>query len=158
MWTGSNCESPSRRRCLISLSEGGEDAATMREFDLARGTFVPGGFVLPRGKQTVAWATEDALFVAREWEPGTLTESGYPFVVKRLERGKPLSSAVEEANGYGGTPIRVEGAAGHLRVTGAFRRDDPRALARTLAATFGLELVEQADGTLLLRAPRPARP
>ena len=99
VWVGSNCESPSRRRCLISLSDGGEDAVTIREFDLARGTFVPGGFVLARGKQSVTWATENALFVAREWESGTLTASGYPFVVKRLERGKPLSSAVEIARG-----------------------------------------------------------
>ncbi len=99
VWEASNCESPSRTRCLISLSDGGEDAVTLREFDLARRSFVPGGFVLPRGKQSVAWATQDALFVAREWEPGTLTASGYPFVVKRLERGKPLSSAVEIARG-----------------------------------------------------------
>jgi prolyl oligopeptidase len=99
VWVGPNCESPSRRRCLISLSDGGEDAVTIREFDLARGAFVPDGFVLARGKQSVTWATENALFVAREWEPGTLTASGYPFVVKGLERGKPLSSAVEIARG-----------------------------------------------------------
>lgn len=99
VWSGADCDSPSRRRCLIDLSEGGEDAVTTREFDLARGTFVPGGFVLPRGKQSATWATDDALLVAREWEPGTLTASGYPFVVKRLERGKPLSRAVEIARG-----------------------------------------------------------
>ena len=98
-WSGTDCESPSRTRCLISLSDGGEDAATVREFDLTRKKFVPNGFVLPRGKQSAAWVTDDALLVAREWEPGTITASGYPFVVKRLERGQPLSSAVEVARG-----------------------------------------------------------
>jgi prolyl oligopeptidase len=99
VWAGSDCDSPSRRRCVIRLSEGGEDAVTVREFDLARGALVPNGFLLPRGKQTTAWASDDALLVSREWEAGELTASGYPFVVKRLERGKPLSSAVEIARG-----------------------------------------------------------
>lgn len=99
IWSGTDCDSPSRHRCLVELSEGGEDAVTVREFDLARGAFVPNGFVLARGKQSATWATDDALLVAREWEPGTLTASGYPFVVKRLERGKPQSSAVEIARG-----------------------------------------------------------
>jgi prolyl oligopeptidase len=99
VWSGSDCDSPSRRRCVIRLSDGGEDAVTVREFDLARGALVPNGFLLPRGKQTTAWASDDTLLVSREWEPGELTASGYPFVVKRLERGKPLSSAVEIARG-----------------------------------------------------------
>nr|MDP9105427.1 prolyl oligopeptidase family serine peptidase [Candidatus Eremiobacteraeota bacterium] len=99
VWSGSDCDSPTRRRCLIRLSDGGEDAVTVREFDLARGALVPNGFLLPRGKQTTAWAADDALLVSREWEPGTLTASGYPFVVKRLQRGKPLSTAVEIARG-----------------------------------------------------------
>jgi prolyl oligopeptidase len=46
IWQGADCDSPSRRRCLISLSEGGEDAATIREFDLASRRFVPNGFTL----------------------------------------------------------------------------------------------------------------
>jgi prolyl oligopeptidase len=99
IWQGADCDSPSRQRCLISLSEGGEDAATIREFDLRTGRFVQGGFRLPRGKQGAAWAGEDRLLVAREWTPGQLTSSGYPFVVKSLERGKPLSSATEVYRG-----------------------------------------------------------
>ena len=95
IWQGADCDSPSRQRCLISLSEGGEDAATIREFDLASGQFVPDGFTLPRGKQSAAWASDDTLLVAREWAPGDLTASGYPFIVKSLARGAPLSGAIE---------------------------------------------------------------
>jgi prolyl oligopeptidase len=95
VWLGANCNSPSRKRCLISLSDGGEDAVTIREFDLGRGAFVADGFVLPHGKQSATWADADSLLVAREWEPGLMTASGYPFVIKRIARGEPLTSARE---------------------------------------------------------------
>jgi prolyl oligopeptidase len=104
IWHGADCDSPSRQRCLISLSDGGEDAATIREFDLASGQFVPDGFTLPRGKQDAAWASEDTLLVAREWAPGDLTASGYPYIVKALARGMPLDSATEL---FRGTPTDV---------------------------------------------------
>jgi prolyl oligopeptidase len=95
VWQGADCDSPSRTRCLLYLSDGGEDASTIREFDLATGQFVEDGFTLPRGKQNAAWASEDTLLVAREWEPGDLTTSGYPFIVKSLARGMPLASATD---------------------------------------------------------------
>jgi len=34
VWKGTQCDRPAERRCLISLSDGGEDAVTVREFDL----------------------------------------------------------------------------------------------------------------------------
>ncbi len=95
IWQYADCDSPSRQHCLIYLSDGGEDATTVREFDLAAGRFVADGFFLPRGKQNVAWASEDTLLVAREWAPGDLTPSGYPFIVKALARGMALANATE---------------------------------------------------------------
>ena len=95
MFKGAECLHPDDRRCLISLSDGGEDAVTVREFDLATGTFVEGGFALPRAKHRVAWEDADHLLVASEWTPGDLTSSGYPYIVKRLTRGQPPSAAVE---------------------------------------------------------------
>ncbi len=50
---GADCLEPEQRLCLIELSDGGEDAATVREFDRVAGKFVDGGFVLPRGKHTL---------------------------------------------------------------------------------------------------------
>ena len=99
VWHGADCTSPSGRRCLISLSEGGEDADTVREFDLSSGAFVDGGFSLPRGKQNAVWADDDTLLVSREWTPGELTASGYPYVVKELKRGQALDAAREIARG-----------------------------------------------------------
>ena len=96
---GLRCLHPADRLCLVELSAGGEDAETMREFDLQTGKFVPGGFVLPHSKQMVAWTEEDSLLVARDWGPGTMTASGYPFVVKLWKRGEPLASAREVYRG-----------------------------------------------------------
>jgi prolyl oligopeptidase len=96
---GANCEEPDEHRCMVSLSDGGEDATTDREFDVPGMKFVTNGFVLPHGKQGAAWEDDNTLLVAREWTPGELTASGYPFVVKRLQRGQPLSAAHEVFRG-----------------------------------------------------------
>ncbi|MDE2370677.1 MAG: S9 family peptidase [Burkholderiales bacterium] len=119
VWSGTVCEPRRERRCLVLLSDGGEDAVTTREFDLAGKRFVAGGFALPRGKVRLAWWNESELLVAREWQPGELTSSGYPFVVKRLRRGQGLDRAVElfrgraDDGGYGVSPEVYVDAAGH---------------------------------------------
>jgi prolyl oligopeptidase len=95
---GLNCLYPGNGLCLVSLSAGGEDADTLREFDLKAGKdgrFVENGFVLPTSKQDVTWVDKDTLLVARDWGPGTMTTSGYPFVVKLWKRGTPLDQAKE---------------------------------------------------------------
>lgn len=110
VYKGMQCAQPAERRCLISLSDGGEDAVTIREFDLPTGKFVSGGFSLPKGKQRVSWVDENTLLISREWQKGDLGRTGYPFIVKRLKRGQPLSAAVEifrgkaDDGGYGVTP------------------------------------------------------
>jgi len=99
VWKGADCRWPAETRCLLNLSDGGEDAVTVREFDLKTHAFVEGGFNLPHGKQDVAWEGDDTILAAREWTPGELTASSYPYVVKRLMRGEPLSAAVEVYRG-----------------------------------------------------------
>ena len=106
VWKGVTCEEVAEHRCLVSLSDGGEDASTLREFDLATDRFIPGGlgdgFLLPRSKQQADWQDPDTLLVARDWGPGTTTTSGYGFVVKRLRRGEPLAAAREIFRGRPG--------------------------------------------------------
>jgi prolyl oligopeptidase len=96
---GLNCLYPGNSLCLVSLSAGGEDAETLREFDLKSGKFIEHGFVLPHSKQSVDWLDKDSLLVARDWGPGTMTKSGYPFVVKLWKRGQPLEQAKEVFRG-----------------------------------------------------------
>ncbi|HEX4007664.1 MAG TPA: prolyl oligopeptidase family serine peptidase [Acidobacteriaceae bacterium] len=92
---GVNCLYPGDRYCMVALSVGGEDASTEREFDLQSATFVDGGFTAPHSKQDIAWQDKDTLLISRNWGPGTMTASGYPFVVKEWKRGTPLDSAKE---------------------------------------------------------------
>lgn len=93
VWHGANCLAPDYARCLISLSPGGTDADVVREFDLASGKFVDGGFVVPQAKSNVAWADKDTLLVATDYGPDSLTASGYPRIAKLWKRGTPLTSA-----------------------------------------------------------------
>jgi prolyl oligopeptidase len=105
---GLTCLYPGNELCLVSLSAGGEDADTLREFNLTTGKFVAGGFVLPRSKQNVEWKDKDTLLVARDWGPGSMTKSGYPFIVKLWKRGQKLETATEI---YRGSENDVEAAA-----------------------------------------------
>jgi prolyl oligopeptidase len=90
---GASCLAPEYRRCMITLSRGGSDAAVVREFDTATKQFVAGGFSLPEAKSSVAWKDESTLWVGTDFGPGSLTESGYPRIVKLWTRGTPLDQA-----------------------------------------------------------------
>ena len=90
------CRQPDYRRCLVSLSRGGADAVVTREFDLPSKAFVAakdGAFTLPEAKARVSWAGPDAVFVATDFGPGSMTDSGYPRIVKLWRRGQPLAAA-----------------------------------------------------------------
>ena len=117
---GLNCLYPGDGLCLVVLSAGGEDADTLREFDLKTGKFVENGFVLPHSKQDVAWVDKDTLLVARNWGPGTMTQSGYPFVVKLWKRGTPLDDAKEVFRGkpsdVSAGPRSVHDSQGHTAI------------------------------------------
>jgi prolyl oligopeptidase len=118
VYKGADVLMPDETRCMIQLSDGGEDAVVAREFDLDASKFVEGGFTLPRGKHRIAWEDKDTLLIATDWTPGDLTTSGYPYVVKRLKRGQPLSAAVEvfrgkkEDGGYGVGPSVIHDGQG----------------------------------------------
>ena len=99
VWKGADCLAPDETRCLISLSDGGKDAVVVREFDIPSQSFVDGGFVLPEGKHRLEWLDRDTLLVATDFGPNTLTESGYPFIVKALKRGQTLAQATEVYRG-----------------------------------------------------------
>jgi len=163
VWSGANCVRPAESRCLLSLSDGGEDAVTVREFDLTTRTFVRNGFVLPKGKQNVSWMGPDTLLVAREWTKGDMTASGYPYIVKTVARGQTLSAAAEIFRGtkadVWATPSTVEDATGN-RVsfisrglnffqseTHLIRRKD---LAK-LSVPAKSQIVDMIDGQLIIR-------
>ncbi|SJM67881.1 Prolyl endopeptidase [Brevundimonas diminuta 3F5N] len=118
VFKGANCLAPDETRCLINLSDGGKDAVTVREFDLTTKRFVDGGFVIPEGKHRISWLDRDTLLIATDFGPGSLTESGYPYIVKSLTRGHPLAHATEVYRGqqgdggYGVSPMVFRDKAG----------------------------------------------
>ena len=93
VWAGVAWLEPHGERCLVSLSRGGGDAHVVREFDLTACAFVADGFILPEAKSDVAWIDHERIFVGTDFGPGSLTESGYPRIVKEWRRGTPLAQA-----------------------------------------------------------------
>jgi prolyl oligopeptidase len=127
VWSGTECLPPDDRLCLVSLSDAGKDAVFVREFDTAARKFVEGGFSLPEGKHRLAWLDADTILVATEWQKGELTTAGYPYIVKSVRRGQPLSEARElfrgdaKDGGYGVNPFVLRDAAGAVAAVMASR-------------------------------------
>jgi prolyl oligopeptidase len=113
VYQGSTCLPPAQTKCMIALSDGGEDATIMREFDMTTKRFVEGGFVLDTKSQGgIQWIDEDTLLVGRGFGEGTLTESEYPFTSRVWKRGTPIAEAEEI---FRGEPTDVWAGATLLR-------------------------------------------
>ncbi len=113
VYQGSSCLPPALNKCMIALSDGGEDATIMREFDMVTKSFVEGGFVLDAKSQGgVQWVDENTLLVSRGFGEGTLTESEYPFTTREWKRGTAIADAPEI---FRGEPTDVSSGAGLLR-------------------------------------------
>jgi prolyl oligopeptidase len=94
VWAGASCLGPDNSLCLVSLSRGGADASVVREFNTESKQFVAGGFSLPEAKSSADWVDANTLYIGTDFGPGSLTESGYPRVIKRWQRGQTLAQAV----------------------------------------------------------------
>ncbi|MQA09126.1 MAG: prolyl oligopeptidase family serine peptidase [Pseudonocardiaceae bacterium] len=93
VWQGATVLRPGYRRCLVELSRGGADASVVREFDMDTREFVEDGFQLSEAKSTVSWIDADRIYVGTDSGDGSLTDSGYPRIIKEWRRGTPLSEA-----------------------------------------------------------------
>ena len=118
VWGGAVGLAPSHARCLVMLSRGGADANVVREFDTVTKAFVKDGFVLPEAKSDIEWVDADTVFVGTDFGPGSMTDSGYPRVIKRWKRGTPLTDAVTVFEGEKAdvsVGITVDTTPGHAR-------------------------------------------
>ena len=90
----------------------------------------------------LTWLDRDTLLIATDFGPGTMTESGYPFIVKSLKRGHPLAHATEvyrgqqSDGGYGVSPMVFRDKAGAVEAVLFSRPLD----------TFRSEIWELVDG------------
>ena len=97
-------------RTLLSLSRGGADATVTKEFDLLTNSFVNDeeqGFVLPEAKTNASYKSRNVLYVGSDFGEGSLTDSGYPRVIKEWVRG----TAIDDA------PVVFEGEATDVSVS-----------------------------------------
>jgi len=104
VYKGNTVHEPDNELCMVFLSEGGKDASVFREFNLGNGAFVENGFVTTESKGSVTWLDENHLIIGIDFgtdENGdsTLTDSGYPMIVKLWQRGTPIETAVELGRG-----------------------------------------------------------
>jgi len=93
VFKGMDCLQKHPEHCLVSLSPGGGDAVVSREFNSVNKTFVQDGFFLPLAKGGANWIDADTVFVSTDFGEGSMTDSGYPRIVKRWKRGTPLAEA-----------------------------------------------------------------
>ena len=119
VWAGSAWLEPAYDRALVSLSRGGADAVVVREFDPKTKQFVKDGFALPEAKSDIAWKDKDTLYVGTDFGPGSLTDSGYPRVVKEWKRGTKLADAKLVYEGQK-TDVAVSASSDHTK---GFERD-----------------------------------
>jgi prolyl oligopeptidase len=93
VWGGAGINAPGFTRALVLLSRGGGDASVVREFDMTTRQFVADGFNLPEGKHVIDFEDDDTMLVGTDFGEGSLTESGYPRVIKRWRRATALGDA-----------------------------------------------------------------
>jgi prolyl oligopeptidase len=115
VWAGAEVIEPEYTLALIELSRGGADATVVREFDMVKREFVSDGFQLPEAKSGLSWEDPDTVLVGTDFGEGSLTESGYPRIVKRWRRGQPLADAQTL---FTGDPSDVSVGGGYDRTPG----------------------------------------
>lgn len=127
----------------VTLLEGKVTVApAARAAAPARTVALSPGQRLTIGSATPAKVDRPALQAVTAWRSGEI-----------LLDDTPLAAAIAEMNRYSDKPLEIEGDAADLRVTGIFRSGESQAFARTLAAQYGLVVVEQPDRILLAQAP-----
>ena len=146
VWSGAQVLRPDQRIALVTMSRGGADATVVREFDIETRTFRDQGFHLDEAKTDIGYIDADSVFVGTDFGEGSLTDSGYPRIAKRWNRGTPLSEATTV---FEGEPGDISISAWHDRTPG-FERDFVQRATDFYNAEFYL-----LDGDTLTRVETP---
>lgn len=92
VFKGVECLKP-YKTCLVKLSRGGKDAVEVREFNLEDKSFLSQGFLLAEAKSHISWIDQNRVFVGTDFGDDSMTDSGYPRLVKIWHRGQSISEA-----------------------------------------------------------------
>lgn len=150
-------------RYLLYLSRGGKDASVVREYDYQTRQFVVDGFTVPEAKSSITAVTEDLILIGSDFGPGSLTDSGYPRVIKQWQRGTALADAktifeVQSTDLSAGSAVLVDGAKTYVLLTRAvdffnqevFIREGDQPL-RQLPIPSTAEILSLNDGYLYVQ-------
>ena len=142
---------PSLDLAILRLSPGGKDASVFREFSIPDKKFVDGGFELKEAKSDLTWVDKDTTLVSTDFGDDSLTESGYPRIVKLWKRGQPLCEAKllfeGEKSDVGCWPFTVRnqnGTHGFIRRSETFYKGSYYHIDMDNATVQQLELPEDA--------------
>jgi prolyl oligopeptidase len=102
---------------------------------------------VPEAKTQISWEDEDTVLIGTDFGEGSLTDSGYPRLVKRWRRGTPLDDAETL---FSGSPADVIVAAARDRTPGFERTHLSRAV-----DFFNDEVYELCDDGELIRIDAP---
>jgi prolyl oligopeptidase len=80
-------------RAMLSLSRGGSDAVTLREFDVDAKSFMTDGVILPEAKGGAEWLDADTLLLSSAFGEGMATTSGYARTIRLWRRGTDVRQA-----------------------------------------------------------------
>ena len=154
VYKGSSCLPPALSRCMIYLSDGGEDATIAREFDTSTKSFVEGGFeLLDKSQGGASWVDDNTLLVGRDFGEGTLTDSEYPFTTRLWKRGTDLADAPEVFRGESSDVS-----------AGAYQLMDNKYVVHAMMASRGVSFhereyfVQKGDTWVKLDMPKKANP
>jgi prolyl oligopeptidase len=150
VWHGADCLKPEYTQCLIALSRGGADADVTREFNLTKKEWVKDGFFCPEAKGGLSWIDANTVYVATDFGPGSMTESGYSRIVKIWSRGTPMSAATTLYEGQN-TDLSINAYHDH---TPGYQRDF---VSRSIAFYNDELYLRKTDGSLVkVDAPNSA--
>lgn len=143
------CLPPQYERCLLPLARGGSSLIEYREFDMATGHFVQGGFSTPPIRDDIAWLNANELVVGDALYGSPALVSGFPRVIRLWKRGTALSSA---------SPIfRAEGGDSFTSVTGLGREQKRRVIITDGVDYAHFKLYAVGQGGQVKRITLPTR-
>lgn len=87
------CNPENLNRCMVGISNDGENKTEYREFDLKERKFVEGGLFVPTGITSLSWADSDTLILSTTYNSKAISKSGKSTELKKLKRG----STIEES-------------------------------------------------------------
>ena len=146
------CLPPGYEKCMLRLSPGGSDEVELREFDLAAGRFIDGGFHTPASHAFAVWLDADRLLISHTLFDSPKTAAGWGAVVRVWRRGDTLEKAKAVFQAQPSDAILQLFAIGE----GAGRR--AVALRAMDYSNFEMTLIEPDGGTVKVDLPTRLKP